>query len=96
MILMLFMLLAISFMKKNKKKTLNSLTSISLAKAYYHFFGYRCVGCWCSRCQLQNECLQIILRRGHNEIVLIGKNVCEYKEKNPFPFYKEWRVKKRL
>ena len=63
------------------KKTLNSLTSISLAKAYYHFFEYRHIGCWCWRCKLQNKCLQLILKRGHNEFVLIGK---KWKIKNDY------------
>ena len=79
--------------EKEAKKTLNFLTSISLAKVYFIFFGYRHVGCWCRKSRLQNECLKIILKRVHNKIVLIGNNVCEYKKKYLFPFYEEWRIK---
>ena len=76
--------------EKKAKKTLNSLISISLAKAYFFFFfGYWHLGCWCWRCKLQNQCLQILLKRDTNEIVLKGNKVWEYEEKYPFPFY-EW------
>ena len=45
------------------EKEVNFLTSISLAKVYFIFFGYKHVGCWCRKSRLQNECLQIILKR---------------------------------
>ena len=79
--------------EKEAKKTLDFSTSISLAKVYFIFFGYRHVVCWSRKSRLQNESLQTILKRGHNEIVLIGNNVCEYKKEYLFPFYEEWRIK---
>lgn len=76
------------------KKVLHLLTSISLAKCYYHFFGFGHFGCYCWHCRLQNECLQVLIKRATNKVALMGSyDILKIKEDDPYPFYEEWRIK---
>ena len=49
----------------NAQAILDSLTSLSLAKAYYDSFQPRHHGCWCYYCHLQHVILRTILDRRH-------------------------------
>ena len=74
--------------EKKAKETLKSLTSISVAKGYCHLYGFNHIGCACWRCHLRNECLQILMRRGTNKVVLTTSyKVLRIKEDNTHPFY---------
>ena len=74
----------------NIRALLDSLTDLSLAKAYYYTFQSGHNGCWCFRCKLQNEILQIMLKGGSNEIYLCGTDIYDtdrfVEEQEPFPF----------
>ena len=57
--------------EEKTKKILNSLTSISLAKAYWHLFVHidrHYCNCW--QCRVREECLQILLEQKTNRLVL--------------------------
>ena len=73
------------------KKVLNSLTSISLAKAYWHLFvhvdRHNC-NCW--QCLVREECLQILLKLKTNRVVLASSyKLIKMPEINTYPFRKE-------
>ena len=77
------------------KKKLNFLTSISLAKAYWHLFvhvdGHDC-NCW--QCRVRDECLQIFLSRKTNRLVLTTSyKLIKMPERNIYPFLEEWKIK---
>ena len=81
--------------KENAKKVLNSLTSISLAKAYWHLFvhvdRHNC-NCW--QCLVRKEYLQILLKRKTNRLVLTTSyKLIKMPERNTFPFLEEWKTK---
>ena len=59
----------------NIQALLDSLTDLSLAKAYYYTFQSGHYSCQCIRCKLQNKILQVILKRGSNETYLCGANI---------------------
>ena len=48
----------------------DSLTTISLAKGYYCFFGLNHKACDCWWCRIREECLRILMKRKTNLIVL--------------------------
>ena len=54
----------------NTQALLDSLSDLSLAKAYYYRFQSGHYSCWCFRCKLQNQMLQVMLKRGSNETSL--------------------------
>ena len=57
--------------KRKQKKKLSSLTSISLAKGYWHLSVHAdCHNCNCWQCRVRDECLQILLNRKTNRLVL--------------------------
>ena len=76
------------------KKVLNSLTSISLAKAYWHLFvhvdRHNC-NCW--QCLVREECLQILLKQKTNRLVLTSYKLIKMSERNTYPFLEEWKIK---
>ena len=81
--------------EEKAKKVLNSLTSISLAKAYWHLFvhvdRHNC-NCW--QCLVREECLQILLQRKTNRLVLASSyKLIKMPEINTYPFLKEWKRK---
>ena len=81
--------------KEKAKKVLNSLTSISLAKAYWHLFvhvdRHNC-NCW--QCLVRKECLQVLLKRKTNRLVLTTSyKLIKMPERNTFPFLEEWKTK---
>ena len=59
----------------NIQALLVSLSDLSLAKAYYYMFQSGHYSCWCFRCKLQNQILQVMLKRGSNETYLCGANI---------------------
>ena len=80
------------FNNKEKAKTkLNSLTSISLAKAYGHLFvhvDHHYCNCWQSH--VREECLQIVLEQKTNLLVLTTSyRLIKMPERNTYPFYDE-------
>ena len=81
--------------KEKAKKVLNSLTSLSLAKAYWHLFvhvdRHNC-NCW--QCLVRKECLQVLLKRKTNRLVLTTSyKLIKMPERNTFPFLEEWKTK---
>ena len=81
--------------EEKAKKVLNSLTSISLAKAYWHLFVYvDRHNCNCWQCLVREECLQILLQRKTNRLVLASSyKLIKMPEINTYPFLKEWKIK---
>ena len=49
---------------KDRSELLNSLSNFSLSKAYYLQFQVALCGCSCFACKLQNDCLQVLIKRG--------------------------------
>ena len=81
--------------KEKAKKVLNSLTSISLAKAYWHLFvhvdRHNC-NCW--QCFVREEFLQILLKLKTNRLVLTASyKLIKIPERNTDPFLEEWEIK---
>ena len=74
--------------EKKVKEALNSLTCISLAKGYYHLYGFNHIGCACWCCHLRNEQNKVVLTTSYK--------VLRMKKDNTYPFYEEWRIKKCL
>ena len=87
-----------SFLTKRKqKKKLDSLNSISLAKAYWHLFDnvdrHNC-NCW--QCRVRDEYFQILLNRKTNLLVLTTScKLINMPERNTYPFLEGWKIKKR-
>ena len=81
--------------EEKAKKVLNSLTSISLAKAYWHLFVHEDRhNCNCWQCLVREECLQILLQRKTNRLVLASSyKLIKMPEINTYPFLKEWKIK---
>ena len=79
----------------NTQAILDSLTSLSLAKAYYHSFQPGHYGCWCCYCHLQYMMLRTIGDTGHNYKYLNGTLAFEQFEETDllYPFYGEWLKK---
>ena len=81
----------------NMQTCLESLSDLSLAKAYYYTFQSGHNGCRCFRCKLQNQILQIMLKRGSNETYLCGADIYDtdsfVEEQEPFPFVDLWHGK---
>ena len=77
--------------EEKAKKVLNSLTSISLAKAYWHLFVHKDRhNCNCWQCLVREECLQILLQRKTNRLVLASSyKLIKMPEINTYPFLKE-------
>ena len=77
--------------EEKAKKVLNSLTSISLAKAYWHLFVHEDRHNWnCWQCLVREECLQILLQRKTNRLVLASSyKLIKMPEINTYPFLKE-------
>ena len=83
---------------KDKKavKGLNSLISISLAKAYYHLFGVNHKACYYWRCRIREVCLKILMEQKTNLIVLTTSyKVIKMPEKSIYPFFEEWIIKNK-
>ena len=85
------------FNKEKAKKNLDSLNSISLAKAYWHLFDnvdrHNC-NCW--QCRVRDECFQILLNRKTNLLVLTTScKLINMPERNTYPFLEGWKIKKR-
>ena len=81
--------------KEKAKKVLNSLTSISLVKAYWHLFvhvdRHNC-NCW--QCFVREEFLQILLKLKTNRLVLTASyKLIKIPERNTDPFLEEWEIK---
>ena len=81
--------------EEKAKKVLNSLTSISLAKAYWHLFvhvdRHNC-NSW--QCLVMEECLQIPLQQKANRLVLTTSyKLIKMPERNTYPFLEEWKIK---
>ena len=82
--------------KAKKKNKINSLTSISLAKAYWYLFvhvdRHNC-NCW--QCRIRDECFQILLNRKTNRLVLTTSyKLIKMPKRNTYPFLEEWKIKK--
>ena len=81
----------------NMQTCLESLSNLSLAKAYYYTFQSGHNGCRCFRCKLQNQILQIMLKRGSNKTYLCGAEIYDtdrfVEEQEPFPFVDLWHGK---
>ena len=84
--------------KKDTQGILNSLTSLSLAKAYYSLFQSGHYDCWCFYCHLQHMILRTIMDRGDHYKYLNGElNLDNFEETDPpDPFYEEWLRKDNL
>ena len=83
---------------KDKKavKGLNLLTSISVAKAYYHLFGVNHKVCYCWCCRIREVCFKILMEQKTDLIVLTTLyKVFEMPEKNIYPFFEEWIIKNK-
>ena len=74
--------------EEKAKKVLNSLTSISLAKAYWHLFVHVDLhNCNCWQCLVREECLQILLKWKTNRLVLTTSyKLIKMPERNTYPF----------
>ena len=85
-------------LNKDTQGILNSLTSLSLAKAYYWLFQSGHYGCWCFYCHLQHMILRTIMDRGDHYKCLNGElNLDNFEETDPpDPFYEEWLRKSNL
>ena len=84
------------FVNKEKgKKVLNSSTSISIAKAYWHLFVHvDCHNCNCWQCRAREVCLQILLNRKTNRLVLITSyKLIKMPERNTYLFLEDWKTK---
>ena len=83
---------------KDKQSIVNSLTSVSLAKAYHSLFQTGHYGCWCYYCHLKHIILRTIMDRGDNYEYLNGQlKLVEFEEQiSPYPFYEEWLKKHNL
>ena len=81
----------------NMQTCLESLSDLSLAKAYYYMFQSGHNGCQSFRCNLQNQILQTMLKRSSNEIYLCGADIYDtdrfVEEQEPFPFVNLWHEK---
>ena len=90
------MFAADEFVNKEKaKKVLNYLTSISLTKVYWYLFvhvdRHNC-NCW--QYLVREECLQILLKRKTNHLVLTTSHkLKKTSERNTYPFLEEWKIK---
>ena len=81
---------------KEAVKGLNSLTSISLAKASFHLFGVNHKACYCWWCQIREACLKIFMEIKANLIFLTTSyKVIKMPEKNIYPFFEEWIIKNK-
>ena len=68
----------------NTQAILYSLTSLSLAKAYYDSFQSEHYECWCYYCHLQHIMLRTIMDTGHNFKYLNGALALEkFEEPDP-------------
>ena len=75
---------------------MESLSGLSLAKAYYYMFQSKHNGCWCFRCKLQNQIMQIMLKRGSNDTYICGAVYGTdrfVEEQEPFSFVDLWHEK---
>ena len=83
--------------EEKAKKILNSLTSISLAKAYWHLFVHvdrHSCNCW--QCPVREDCLQILFNRKTNRLVLTTSNkLIKMPERNTYLFLEEWKIKNK-
>ena len=80
------------------QNTLNSLTSLSLAKAYYSMFQPDHCGFWCYGCHLQHMVLNTVMDRGGNSKYLNGQLTLDNfeEDKLPYRFYEKWLRKNSL
>ena len=81
--------------KEKAKKVLNYLTSISLTRAHWllfvHVDRHNC-NCW--QCPVRKECLQILLKRKTNHLVLTTSyKLIKMPERNTYLFLEEWKIK---
>lgn len=76
---------------ENTQNILNSLTSLSLAKAYYSMFQPDHCGSWCYGCHLQYMVLNAIMDRGSNSKYLNGQLTLDNfeEDKLPYPFHEK-------
>ena len=83
---------------KDTQSILDSLTSLSLAKAYYSLFQPEHFSCWCYYCHLKHMILHKIMDRGDTYKYLDSElKLDEFEEKgSPYPFYKEYLKKHSL
>ena len=82
----------------NTETILDSLTSLSLAKAYYDSFQPVHHGCWCYYYHLQHMILRTTMDRRHNYKYLNGALALNKFEElePPYPFYEECLRKNNL
>ena len=76
---------------KDTQSILNSLTSLSLAKAYYSLFQPEYFDCCCYYCHLKYIILHTIMDRGDNRKYFNGElKLDEFEEKgSPYPLYEK-------
>ena len=73
---------------KNRNELLHSLSNFSLAKAYYLQFQVNHYGCLCFACKLQNDCLQVLIKRGTSVEYLDYDLFNKFQEaEEPTPFF---------
>ena len=77
---------------KDTQSSLDSLTSLSLAKAYYSLIQPEHISCWCYYCHLKLMIVRTIMDRGDNYKYLNSElKLDEFEEKgSPYQFYEEW------
>ena len=77
---------------KDTQNILDSLTSLSLAKAYYSLFQPEHFRCWRYYCHLKHMIMHTIMDRGDKYKYLNSElKLDEFEEKgSPHPFYEEW------
>ena len=73
------------------QKTLDSLTSLSVAKIYYATILLEHLGCTCYTCRLNNMLFQTLMKRGGNLYYLQGAaRLDHFEDITPYPFYGEY------
>lgn len=77
---------------------LDSLTSLSLTKAFYSLFQPEHYGCWFYYCHLKHLVLRTLMDRRDNYCYLTTKTDLNKMgdESAPYPFYEEWLVKNNI
>ena len=83
------------FTNHGRQELLDSLSDFSLAKAYHSLFTVSHWGCRCFRCELQNDCLQTLMKRGRNAVFLSECFDDKFVEvEKPTSFFDEYFEKK--
>ena len=69
---------------------MDTLTDVSVAKAYYSTFQVGHHGCGCFRCKLQQMCFKTLVNRGVHKTFLCGEMYCAkffQVAKETYPFF---------